>query len=67
MNMAAIVQRLDLLGLVLLGVGVLIGYSGHKIAARFMPKLNEKGLYIIRFAGVAIAIAGALILLDIFA
>ncbi len=67
MDTAQIVKRLDIPGVALLAVGALLGFAGHTIAARFMPKISEKGMLMVRVAGMVLAIAGALILLDVFA
>lgn len=67
MDLAGIVQRLDLPGLLLLALGALTGFAGHRLAALLFPKTGEKAQVIIRFAGLAIAFLGALILLDVFA
>ncbi len=67
MDLAGIVQRLDIPGLLLLVLGALTGFAGHRLAALLFPKAGEKAQVFIRFAGLAMAFLGALILLDVFA
>jgi len=67
MDTAQIVARLDIPGLILLLCGAVLGFAGHRLAALLFPQQGAKLAVAIRFIGLALALIGALILMDVFA
>ncbi len=66
MDTAQIVAKLDVPGLVLLLCGAVLGFAGHRLAAKLFPEQGAKFAAAVRFAGLALTFLGALILLDVF-
>ena len=66
MDTAQIVAKLNVPGLILLLCGAVLGFAGHKLAAKFFPKQGAKLAAAVRFVGLALTFLGALILLDVF-
>ncbi len=60
-----VVSRLSVPGLVLLGLGVVIGYGAPKIAAWLWKSKAERAALFLRVAGLVLAILGTLMLVDI--
>ncbi len=66
MDTAQIVAKLDVPGLILLLCGAVLGFSGHKLAAKILPQHGARLAAAVRFVGLALTFLGALILLDVF-
>jgi hypothetical protein len=60
-----VVSRLSVPGLVLLGIGVAVGYGAPKIAAWLWKGKGERAVLFVRVTGLALAILGTLMLVDI--
>ncbi len=66
MDTAQIVAKLNVPGLVLLLCGAVLGFVGHKLAAKILPEHGAKLAVAVRFVGLALTFLGTLILLDVF-
>ncbi len=66
MDIEKIMSRLDAGGLILLALGAGLGFFAKVLAGKISPKQADKLEKVLRFAGLGLAILGALILLDVF-
>ena len=60
-----VLSRLDVPGLVLLLLGAVVGYGSKPIMERVFHRQGQKGQLVLKAAGCALALLGALLLLDI--
>ena len=62
--LAKVGSRLDITGLLLLAAGAALTFGSAKVAERLFPNKTNLAGTVMKFVGLALAVVGALILLD---